>query len=524
MNDRIRSPATASFWRGAIMGCALGLLSLASTGARAVAPGSITAPPDTTAVYAAIERGRQALIAEKYPDATKALDEALQKPEFATLPKSDQYRTFLFASIAAQGREDYLGAHEFTVIATSYPDADQHVWIMRTRYAYWMDNYADAAKSLTTIAKQWPKSLEEIGDRTVGHIVHELGEDKKLAAEQLELIQALFGAGFTNEWEMQPSTMWRELVLDALQHKDLKRAREVLKRINGVNTLINMRTDRRYDEIVQMEPKAFDVAAAAHAACKRWRQIVDANPRKLGPIVQYMYALLAVGSFQEVVTLSDRTLAKQAKGTREKPAFDDEADKLNWIHDLKASGLDGLGRWDEALAVQQKARDLREASEDKVSQAINLGSTYTTRNQPELALKSLEGIDWANSLSGYGRMQLQHVRLRAYLELGNRAEAEKVFVYMRENKNDAPDNWQVAMLDWGDLDGAAAQYIARLRDPKERPEALYAAQNFLDEPRMPKEAESHAQWQALLARADVSAAIAEVGRRERQPVHECGAQ
>ena len=83
-------------------------------------------------------------------------------------------------------------------------------------------------------------------------------------------------------------------------------------------------------------------------------------------------------------------------------------------------------------------------------------------------MKSLEGIDWARSLSGFGRMQLQHVRLRAYLQLGNREEAEKVFVYLRENKIDAPDTWQEAMLDWGDVDGAAALYIARLRDPEDR--------------------------------------------------------
>ncbi len=118
--------------------------------------------------------------------------------------------------------------------------------------------------------------------------------------------------------------------------------------------------------------------------------------------------------------------------------------------------------------MQQEARRQRENSNDKVSQAINLGSSYILRDRPEDALKSLEGIDWARSLSGYGRMQLQHVRLRAYLQLGNRAEAEKVFVYLRENKLDAPDTWQEAMLDWGDVDGAAAHYIARLRDPEQR--------------------------------------------------------
>jgi len=248
--------------------------------------------------------------------------------------------------------------------------------------------------------------------------------------------------------------------------------------------------------------------------------VMDANPRKLGPVVQYLYALLAVGNYQEIVTLADRTLAKQAKGSGDKPAFEDEEDQLNWIHDLKSQGLRGLGRWDDALAVQVKAREMRETSSDKVSQAINLGYTYTVRNEPGEALKALEGVDWARAMSGYGRMQFQQVRLRAYLEQGNRAEAEKVYAYMRENKSDAPNTWQDAMMDWGDLDGAAAQYITRLHDPEDRARALYSAQTFLEQPRLPRELEERARWEKFLARADVAAAIAEVGRREKQPLYD----
>jgi hypothetical protein len=233
-----------------------------------------------------------------------------------------------------------------------------------------------------------------------------------------------------------------------------------------------------------------------------------------------MYALLTVARYQELITLADRTLARQAQAPQDKPAFDDVADKLNWIYDLKSQGLRGLGRWDESLVIQEAARRQRDSSTDKVSQAINLGSSYINRDRPNDALKSLEDIDWVHSLSGYGRMELQHVRFRAYLQLGNREEAEKVFVYLRQNKIDAPDTWQDAMLEWGDVDGAAAQYIARLHDPEQRIEALYAAQTFKPVPRLPRETESNARWQALLDRADVMAAINEVGRREQHPIYD----
>jgi len=347
-----------------------------------------------------------------------------------------------------------------------------------------------------------------------------MGRDKKLAADRLEMLNALFAAKFQLEWHTEPADLWRELVLDALQRNDLKRAREVLQRIDEPGTLVRMKIDRRFDAIVQAEPESFDVAAAAQARTRQLRREIDAHPKKLGPVTQYMYALFTVGSYHEAIALADRAVTRIAKAPADKPAYDDLQDTINWLYDLKSQALRGLGRWDEALLIQQEARRQRENSNDKVSQAINLGYSYILRDRPEDALKSLDGIDWARSLSGYGRMQLQSVRLSAYLRLGNRAEAEKVFVYLRENKLDAPDTWQEAMLEWGDVDGAAAHYIARLRDPEQRSSALYAAQAFKPLPRLPRDAENQARWQAMLNRPDVTAAISEVGRREQFPIYD----
>jgi tetratricopeptide (TPR) repeat protein len=390
---------------------------------------------------------------------------------------------------------------------------------MRTRYAYWVDNYADAGTSLTQVAKQFPESLAELEGETVQRIAFQMRDDRKLAGERLELLKALFDAGFTGDWDTQPSELWRELVLDALGRKDSKRAAEVLKRIRHPRALVNMAIDRRFDALVQAEPRSFDVVAAARAEVKRWQRVMEANPRKLEPVTRYMTASLTVGNHEEVISLADRVLGKQASATKEKPAFDDEEDELNWVYDIKSRALRRLGRWDDSLAVQAQARAMRETSSDKVSQAINLGAFYTALDRPDEALQALDGIDWANSLSGYGRMQYQAVRLTAYLAKGDRVEAEKVFAYLGQHQKDAPDTWQEAMLEWGDLDGAAALYIGRLRDPEKRTEALFAAQTFMKTPRTRHSAAEHARWEALLARPDVSAAIAEVGRRTEFPIY-----
>jgi tetratricopeptide (TPR) repeat protein len=499
---------------------AAGLLAFNGPAAHALGAGKNTASVQAADVSDIIERARKALAADQYAEAGKAIDAVLKIPAFSELPSSDQFRAFMIAAFAAEGRQDYLGAHEFLSIATEFPDATANTWSMRVHLAGFVDDWTDAGSALTTLGKRWPDALVKLDDRTIARVAWKMADNPKLTADRLELLKTLFAARFTYQWDTQPSELWRDLALDALQRKDLARAREIQRRITAASTLITMRVDNRYDELVHAEAKTFDVAAAANAECKRLRRVIDDHPRKLDPVVKYLYALFTVGGYTEVLALTDKVMARIANASADKPEFDDVADQLNWIYDLRAQALMHLGRWDEGLTVQKAAREQRDASVDKVSQAINLGFTFNQLGRPDDALKSLDGIDWSNSLSGYGRMQLQQVRLRAYLQLGKRADAEDIFAFLREHRSDAPDAWLETLLDWGETNEAAAQYIERLRDPAHRSAALYKAQTFKSSPRLPQEAAEHARWQALLARPDVSAAINEVGRREKQPVYD----
>ena len=138
---------------------------LAAAPAAPVSLGTIPVPPDIGDVDDTIERARVALEDEKYAEAGKAIDEALQKPGFARLSQSDQLRAILLASEAARGREDYLAAHEFMAVATGFPGAGAGQWVMRARLASWIDNWADAGLSIRTVAKDWPAALPDIEPR-----------------------------------------------------------------------------------------------------------------------------------------------------------------------------------------------------------------------------------------------------------------------------------------------------------------------------------------------------------------------
>jgi tetratricopeptide (TPR) repeat protein len=499
-----------------VLAASLGMTSLC-TYAADPAPAEAVAERD---VFEIIERGRLALLADQYQEAADAIEETILMDEFLALEPSQQFRVFLFGAFADRGREDYLGAHEFMVLATKFPDANAEHWLMRAQYASWVEAWSDAATAITTVATRWPEYIAEADDQLIGRIAFRANLDGNHKTEKLELLNALFAAKFVLEGGTQPDSLWHELALDALERKDLRRAREIAKRIQGATTLLHMRADRRFDTLVKAERRTFALPAALERECKRLAKGAAANPRSLGIRVQYGYALLQAGRFTDVLALADEVIERTAAATADAAPYDDIADQLNWIYNHKAATLRAMGRWDDALDVMRAGRRQPEDGSINVSQAINLGWHYVDYGQPGKALEALDGIDWAHGLSPYGRMQLQYVRYRAYLQTGNAQEADNVLAYLREHHDDAEDTWQVALLDADDLDGAAALLIARLGDPEKRYEALGEVQEYLPLPRLPKQAQAMARWEKLVTRPDVAAAIDEVGRREKAPMYD----
>jgi len=72
------------------------------------------------------------------------------------------------------------------------------------------------------------------------------------------------------------------------------------------------------------------------------RKVVHEHPRDLQPIIEYMYAQFAIGEFKENVRLADQTLKAVEHAPKNRPPFDDVAQKLNWIYDIKAQSLRAL--------------------------------------------------------------------------------------------------------------------------------------------------------------------------------------
>jgi len=485
--------------------------------ARGAEPAS--SAPALLALREKLRSAGHALDAKDYTTASQALNEILDDDAFQDLSSGERYAAVVFATFSAVGRNDPLAAHGFAIAATSFREAGAEVWRMRAGLAIQLEEWKDAAVSLTTLANQWPTELTLFDPKSIDYVASAMDDDPQLLDARLDLIGALYTARYTVDFGFQPSYLWSDLAAAQLERRQLGLAQQILQRIDEPQVLARMRIDRRFDPLVKANPAAFDVTAVAKTRCTQIRKVVREHPHDLQPLIEYMYAQYATGEFKENLRLADQTLKAVIHAPKKKPPFDDVAEKLNWIYDIKAQSLRALGRFDESLLVQQQASALGASGGDKVSQAINLGFLFNEHGRPDEALKAIEGIDWGASLSSYGRMQLQHVRLRAYLQQGKRDEAETVLAYMRKNQKDAADNWQTALLDWGDTDAAAALFIARLQDPQQRSDALWSAQVFPQLPALPQMEQENARWEALMARKDVLAAIDAVGRREKIPLH-----
>ena len=152
------------------------------------------------------------------------------------------------------------------VLATGYPDAHAEHWLMRAQYASWIDAWSDAALAVTNIARQWPEFIADADDELISRIAFRANDDGKHKVEKIELLKALFAANFVLEGGSQPDGLWRDLVMDALEQQNLRRAREISSRIQGATTLLRMRADRRFDALVKAEKRTFNLPAAVKRA------------------------------------------------------------------------------------------------------------------------------------------------------------------------------------------------------------------------------------------------------------------
>lgn len=241
------------------------------------------------------------------------------------------------------------------------------------------------------------------------------------------------------------------------------------------------------------------------------RERIKAHPNQLEAVQRLQDLLIEKGQAAEVLAISDAAVAHAERGDGGK-AYTDFGTSYNWVLNQRSLAMAQEGHWDDAVREMARAAKRPEEGGLNVSQSINLAGLYTDLDEPD---KAAAAIVEPGEMSPYGRMQLEYVRLQIAIEKGDEPAVTEHMAYLHEHRNDDIATWQRALLRHGDLDAAARLLIERLKNPDWRNQALVEMQHYAHGRQTPVMKAHEQRWNSVVARPDVQAALAEVGRVER---------
>ena len=437
----------------------------------------------------------------------RELSAVIDDPLFDTLVDEAQKQILSTACWAAARQEQAQRARGLCRRATGYADANADDWYRLAMLEALLDEPEAAAAAFTEFVQRWPELLEDVDEAHIHRLRHALPAD---SPARLAMTQALFDANWKSRYGSD-SAIWYDLALARIERGEPERARIALDRVDAPEDLVRVRSDRRFDGLYNRNARRRDVDEALRRQIDALEQRAAISPDLLDPRVRLSYALLQAGRNQEVIDLANRALARIARSSPDRPAFDDIDDQV-WLMNNRAIALRRMGRIDEALAQMRRASRLSEDGQMNVSQALNLGDFYCGLQRPDDATGAVEHI---GAVSDYGRMVLQKVRHCAALQRNDATAAATALAHVREHEDDAPVILLEVLLRAGLVDEAAARLVARLESRNHRGRMLEWLQDCpLPDP-LPGNVGMRAARATLLARDEVTAAVDRVGRIDR---------
>jgi len=467
-------------------------------------------PTPTVGPPGAQEHLRTALDAAQakiYDKAEAEIIAAISDPGFGKLGVVAQRVAFTTAASLALRSKKPEPAQQFAIRATELAGAGIDDWQLRLTASLKLHDARDEGIALTAVAHEWGRDRNNLPQAMVQRVVYDL-RNSSFDALRLNLLDALYAADWDASPDTTASTLWRDLSCLLLARGETDRAIEVASHIDGPYDVVALRADARFRPLFRFGGVAGDARATMRRRVERLRMLVAVRPRSLQVRNALLRALLATGELSEVLAMSDPVSGPDAASK-----VDDLETEQSWTLDARARALVGLGRSDEAVAELRRATVLPERR-DKFSQPINLAALLCELGRPEEALAALPLLPVAqdsDTISPYGMMQVESVRLTAALELQHAADADEALAYLRAHREDSMSTLQRALVRAGQQAEAAAVLIARLHDSSERTGALLELQSYARAAQPPAAAEWHRAELDLAARPEVRRAVHQVG-------------
>jgi tetratricopeptide (TPR) repeat protein len=479
-------------------------------------------PPQSPAAQAArrlsqsIEEAQTLYDRSDRDDAGRILDAAMRDPGFGALPAKDRRLAWAVLARIDMSAQRYDRAAERLARANAADDSDPDIW-------YWLAMVEDArgkpdaaARAFTELAERWPELLANVEPREIYRLQSRLGEGSQA---RVDFLQTLFDAKWDDPTG-DASALWHLLALMRLERGEPEAARAAMRRIVHPDLVVSMRSDRRFDAVVDRDAWAFNAERAATRAVEAMREKTEARPNDLDAKVQLSYALLDAGDHEGVMRLVDAVLASNADAGRETTGGHAERTPAQhaWLLNNRAVALYRLGRTQEAIADMERARRLPTGDGPNVSQTLNLGEFHCALGRAADAKRMADAVEGGH-VSAYGRMFQARLRLCAAWLSQDANGMKRAFAAIRKGRARSEEIHLDALVMLGRLDEAAQALIALLDAPRERADILPTLQRYRNVAPTPTLARLRAQREALLSRDDVKAAIERVGRRERYEVY-----
>ena len=459
-----------------------------------------TVPPDLRRAMAAA----QSLAGHLDDPATAAvaLEAVASHPDFGRLGDGERAPWLLRAAqLAVDGGDPDRALRLARASVAAAPDVE--ALYLLAHLAANAGAHVEAAGALVRLLDGWPGYADQLPHGLLNPVIHHLG----LGAGAGELLSALHAVAWGPDG-VPADHAWARLALVRHATGDLAGARDAAASIRAPGIISWMRSDRRFDALVEPADPRMDPVQAASAWVDHLETLVAQSPGSLPLRGELGSALLVAGRPAKALELADAALVT--------PGQFDDVGELHWMLNLRAVALRRLGRSEDALAALTAGAAMDESGQPNVSQTLNRGTLLVDMQRPEDALAAVARV---GGMSGYGALVQATVRMRAHLQLGQPDDAAVWFDRIQAGRADGPVLLLDALLWNGRMDDAAAQLATMLEDPDRRAEALEWCQDHLASAPLPGRLPLVEARRALLARADVRSAVEAVGRCGRSGIH-----
>lgn len=478
-------------------------------------------PSELSVINAILRQGRQKAEKGDWAGATESYQSVIGNPAFSKLSPEMRHFAYYVLAMAEFYNDAYEPAYIHIVAAAEAApkEMDASSWLFYARLAAKAGKTEAAGTAAVRAITDFPDQLKKIESWRIFSLASDLEEIKDDRVTYQKYLEALRTAKYVPEDDFSTSeSLWFDLFAIYADRSEDAKAQALADALTEPYTIARRQIDKRY---VRFAPKAEDAYAKALAADIADAQaMVAKHPSKIEGVQSLANKLMNTNRLPEALKVIDEALTKADAAPKDKPAFEDLKDNHAWALSTRASILQLMGRNDDALAAQTKARDIAVATDENIfSHRVNLGSFLNELGKPADALTEVKDLFDDKTASEYGMMAAEEVRACAHAQLGDKTGLAKSLEFMRAHADDGETTLQSALLCANEIDEAAKRLITRLGDPLKRGPALLTLQTYLPKPQPSAWQKTiSSRFAALLARPDVQAAITKYGSVRAYPV------